>query len=166
MIRRILVVGTLGLLVAGGARFALGELSERAWQKRKGELLELALFQPELRRPWEVRLESALNCVRSSPRFAELSTSAHKPFVALGEGEPRALSELERLWVEAAEGEFAALEPLLASLGSRCCARSRAPCARAPGSRARTRTTSRRRAPTPTRCASRARRTTAPSSAA
>jgi len=116
MIRRLLVLGTLGLLVAGGARYALSELSERAWQKRKGELLALALFQPELRRPWEVRLESALNCVKGSPRFDELCTSGHKPFVAFGEGEPRALGEMEKVWLMAAEGEFAPLEPLLATL--------------------------------------------------
>lgn len=116
MNRRLLVLGTLGLLLAGGARYALSELSARAWSKRKGELLELALFQPELRRPWEVRLQSALDCVKASPRFDELCTSSHKPFVALGEGEPRALSELEKVWVSAAENEFVALEPLLTTL--------------------------------------------------
>lgn len=116
MNRRLLVLGTLGLLVAGGARYALSALSERAWEKRKHELLELALFQPELRRPWEVRLQSALDCVKASPHFGELCDSTHKPFVAVGEGAPRALDELEKVWLMAAESEFAPLEPLLATL--------------------------------------------------
>jgi len=116
MIRRILVIGSIGLALAGGARFAWKELTDRAWEERKGELLALAIFQPELKRPWEVRFASIQERLLSSPSFREVSDSGHKPYAALGNGEPRALDDLERVWMAAIWHELGALEGVLAEL--------------------------------------------------
>jgi len=116
MIRRILVIGSIGLALAGGARFALHELAERAWEKRRQALLAEALFQPELRRPWEIRFDALQERMRSSPRFAEIRDSAYRPHTAWGAGEPRALNDFEKVWVESAWGELDVLDSILEDL--------------------------------------------------
>lgn len=116
MIRRILVIGALGVAVAGGARFVLAELTERRWERRKAELLEMAVFQPKERRPWEVRFESLVERVGSSPRMSEIIDSPYRPVVCLGDEAPRALDEFERVWVAALWNELTGLDPILAEL--------------------------------------------------
>ncbi len=116
MIKRILVIGSLGLAVAGGARFALVEMTERRWERRREELLGMAVFPPAERRPWEVRFESLAERVASSPRVDEILDSPYRPFVCLGDGEPRALDDFERVWVEGLWNELFGLEGILAEL--------------------------------------------------
>jgi hypothetical protein len=116
MIRRILVIGSIGLALAGGARFALRELAERAWEKRKQELLERALFQPQERRLWEVRFEALQERMQGSPRMAEITNSSYRPYVAWGSGEPRALNAFEKIWAESAWSELDGLDPVLHDL--------------------------------------------------
>lgn len=120
MIRRILVIGGLGLAAAGGARFCLielrSELTERRWERRRQELLELAVFPPQQRRPWEVRFESLAQRVGSSPRIDEILRSPYRPVVTLGTGEPHGLDDFERVWLESLWNEFAGLDGVLAEL--------------------------------------------------
>lgn len=119
MIRRILVIGSIGLALAGGARFALnklGELAERAWEQRKQELLQRALFQPKERRLWEVRFEALQERMLGSPRMREITDSPYRPHVAFGSGEPRALNAFEKVWAESAWGELDGLDPVLRDL--------------------------------------------------
>lgn len=116
MIRRILVIGSIGLALAGGARFALSELAERAWEQRKQELLGRALFQPEARRPWEVRFEALQERMQGSPRIREITHSPYRPHVAWGSGEPRWLNAFEKVWAESVCGELAGLDSVLKDL--------------------------------------------------
>jgi hypothetical protein len=116
MIKRILVIGSLGLAVAGGARFALVEMTERRWERRREELLGMAVFPPAERRPWEVRFESLAERVASSPRVDEILDSPYRPFVCLGDGEPRALDDFERVWVASLWDELFGLEGILTEL--------------------------------------------------
>jgi hypothetical protein len=119
MIRRILVIGSIALAVAGGARLALEELTERAWQQRKRELLELALFPAQERRPWEVRFDSLAERVRSSPRFDEIVSSPYGAHNAWGAGEPRSLNEFERVWLESWWAELGGLDAVIRALRER-----------------------------------------------
>src|SRR6266850_6193335 len=107
MIRRILVLGSLGLALVAGVRLAFEELGQRAWAARKRELLALAIYQPRERRPWEIRFDALVARVQSSPRFGEITDSSHRPLVAWGAGEPRVLDDLERMWSEALWNELA-----------------------------------------------------------
>lgn len=116
MIRRILVIGGLALAVAGGARFVLAELTEHRWERRKAELLELAVFQPKERRPWEVRFESLAQRLGSSERMDEIRASKYRPLVCLGDEPARPLDDFERVWVTSLWNELAGLEPILAEL--------------------------------------------------
>jgi hypothetical protein len=116
MMKRLVVIGSLGLAVAGGARYALKEVTERAWEKRRGELLELALLPEATRRPWEVRLESLSERVRSSQRFDEITDSSYRAYVSWGGAEPRALDEFERVWLESLWGELTGLDGVLTAL--------------------------------------------------
>ncbi len=116
MIRRILVLGSIGLALAAGARFALRELTERAWEQRKQELLERALFQPKERRPWEVRFEALQERMHGSPRMAEITNSAYRPHVAWGAGAPRWLNDFEKIWAESVWGELDGLDTVLKDL--------------------------------------------------
>lgn len=116
MIRHILVIGSIGLALAGGARFALSELAERAWERRRQELLERALFQPEVRRPWEVRFEALQQRMQGSPRIREITNSAYRPHVAWGGGAPRWLNDFEKVWAESVWGELDGLDSVLKDL--------------------------------------------------
>jgi len=89
---------------------------ERAWSARRGELRGLALTPSTLRRPWEVRLQSLQERLHAAPRFDEIAGSPHRPVVVLGEGEPRALDELERVWVEGLWNELFGLDAVLSDL--------------------------------------------------
>ncbi len=116
MIKRILVIGSLGLAVAGGARFALHELTERKWERRKTELLEIAVFQPKERRPWEVRFESLVERFRHSEVKDEILDSMYRADVCVGSEAPRALDDFERVWVAALWNELTGLDPVLEEL--------------------------------------------------
>jgi hypothetical protein len=116
MIRRILVIGGIGLATAGGARFVLGELTERRWEARKRELVALAEPAPAARRPWELRFEALHERVSQSTKLEELARSSHWPAPALGADGPRALDELERAWFSVVWGELVGLEGVLAEL--------------------------------------------------
>jgi hypothetical protein len=116
MIRRILVIGSLGLVDLGAGRLALEELTERRWEQRRAELLELAILPAKARRPWEVRFESLSERVQSSPRFDEIVESGRRPYTAVGSGEARALDEFERLWLEALWNELSGLDGVLVAL--------------------------------------------------
>lgn len=116
MIRRILVIGSVGLVLVGAGRLALEELTERRWEQRRAELLELAILPTSARRPWEVRFESLSERVQSSPRFDEIVDSSYRPYPALGNGEARVLNEFERLWLETMWGELAGLDGVLSAL--------------------------------------------------
>jgi len=118
VIKRLLLVGGLGLVLVCVARFALLEVSERRWERRRQELLALALVQPELQRPWEVRVAEFQERLRSSPGFRALG-DGRKPYAALGSDEPRALNDLERAWIVAAEQECTGLDEILAELRGR-----------------------------------------------
>ena len=116
MIRRILVIGGLGLAAVGGARFGLAKLAERRWERRREELLALALFQPTERRPWEVRFESLVERLGSSKHLDEIHDSPYRPVVCFGEEAPRRLDAFERVWVESLWNEFTGLDSILAEL--------------------------------------------------
>jgi len=116
MIRRVGVFLGIGLAMAAVLRLAWGELSERAWEKRRDELLELALFPAKIRRPWEIRFDALQERVLAAPSFGEIVGSPYRPVVALGDGAPRPLDDFERVWVESLWGELHALDALLVEL--------------------------------------------------
>ncbi|HEX6884174.1 MAG TPA: hypothetical protein VF530_12410 [Planctomycetota bacterium] len=116
MPRRLLIASGIALVLVLGARWARVELAERAWTKRRAELAQLALPPETLRRPWEVRYEALAQRVAGAQRFDELLESPHRPQVAWGSGEPRALDEFETLWVAAARDEYAGLDSILREL--------------------------------------------------
>ena len=120
MIRRILVIGGLGLGVAIGARFVANELGSeltaRRWERREAQLLDMALFPPMERRPWEVRFESLAERVRNSSRYHEIMASSHRPTVHRGTDAPRPLDGPERLWLESLWNELVGLDAVLEAL--------------------------------------------------
>lgn len=116
MLRRLLIVAGIALVLVLGARFALGELAERAWEKRRAELATLALPPETLRRPWEVRYEALEQVLATSERFRAIVDSTHRPEVAWGGESPRPLDEFEELWVAAAAEELTGLESILREL--------------------------------------------------
>ena len=110
-IRFLLLLG-FGLATIGATLFGLRELTARAWQARRAQLLGLAEPGPAARRPWELAFEALLTRV-DGQRFQELVDSAHRPHVAFGNDVPRALALEERLWIEAGWSELAGLESVL-----------------------------------------------------
>lgn len=116
MLRRLLLIAGIGLALVLGARLALAELTERAWAARRERLLELALFQPELRRPWELRFESLSERLHASPRFEEIARSPYRPNHAWDGPRPRPLDEFQRVWLESLWGELMGLDGMLAGL--------------------------------------------------
>ena len=116
MLRRLVVLGSIGLALVLGARFALSELTERAWQARRETLLALALDQPKERRPWELRFESLQDRLLSSPRFQEITRSPYHASQAWESTPPRPLDAFERVWLESLENELVGLNGILAEL--------------------------------------------------
>jgi len=115
MPRRFFVLAGIGLVLAGGL-FARREITERAWEQRRGELLEQALFPEQVRRPWEVRFDALQERLLAAPGFDEVGSSPYRPVVALGAGELRPLDDFERVWVESLWGELHGLDALLVEL--------------------------------------------------
>lgn len=116
MLRRLIVLGSIGLALVLGTRFALSELTERAWQARKQTLLTLALDQPMERRPWELRFESLQDRLLSSARFQEIARSPYHASHAWESTPPRPLDAFERVWLESLENELVGLNGILAEL--------------------------------------------------
>ena len=116
MIRRLLVLGAVGVALAGGARFALGELAGRRWETRKAELRALALFPSGVRRPWELRFEALVARLSTSERFSEIVESPYRSYIAWGSGEQRPLDDFEKIWLESLWNELAGLDSLLAEV--------------------------------------------------
>jgi len=116
MLRRILVLGGVGLALVLGARYALHDLTRRAYETRRTQLASEALPAPAARRPWETRFEGLCERMRGEPELRELAESAHRPWVAWGLGEARPLNDLERLWVEAATNQLVGLDAVLMAL--------------------------------------------------
>ena len=109
---RLLLLLAFGLVSIGGALYGLHELTTRAWDARRAQLLALAEPGPTARRPWELAFEALLARVDGA-RFQELLDSAHRPHVAWGGAAPRALTVEERLWIEAGAQELDGLERVL-----------------------------------------------------
>lgn len=112
MQKRLLVLATVGLALVGGSYFGLRELTARAWQARRAKLVAMAEPGPTARRPWEFAF-AALGTRLTGERYETLTDSPHRPYVAFGDGAPRALTQGERLWVEAAWSELDGLERVL-----------------------------------------------------
>jgi hypothetical protein len=116
MIRRLVVVAGIGLALVVAGRFALGELTERAWKRRREELLALAVHPTPLRRPWELRFETLLLRTDFATHRGEHWDSAHVPIVAWGGEDARPLDEFERVWLESVLADWDGLEAILAEL--------------------------------------------------
>jgi hypothetical protein len=115
MMKRLLVFAVVGLALVGGSYVGLRELTARAWEARRAKLVAMAESGPSARRPWEFAFE-ALGTRLTGEHHGTLADSAHRPYVAVGEGAPRALTQEERLWIEAAASELDGLEQLLAEV--------------------------------------------------
>jgi hypothetical protein len=117
-VRRLTIAVAVLLTLVLGAYVGRRAWYERAWQERRGQLLDMALFPGTLRRPWEIRLQGLHERVRTSPRMTEITASPHRPVVTIGDGPPRKLTAAERVWVESLWNELVGLDGVLTQLRS------------------------------------------------